>query len=129
MSSSFASFPSVFGGNHDVLILRAETSQFRLHNIISVYLLLIVALTGEYSDGYIHAWDRTSAEHLFRLDASRDVIGGELTSFSWNRGSKEYMFATGTDQGQVHIWTQPYELDTSEPTSDSGVPPASEANE
>lgn len=39
------------------------------------------------------------------------------------------MFATGTDNGKINIWTLPIAdvPNTNEPTSDSGVPPASDA--
>lgn len=30
---------------------------------------------------------------------------GHLTAFAWNRGSEAWMFATGTHEGEVHIWT------------------------
>ncbi|KAI0092758.1 WD40-repeat-containing domain protein [Irpex rosettiformis] len=79
--TSFAALPSVFGGEHDHLVLRVATA------------------------GDIYVWDRDSAELLHRIQVSPD-IQSRITSLAWNRGlSSEYMFAIGTVSGTVHIWT------------------------
>ena len=30
---------------------------------------------------------------------------GHLTAFAWNRWGRDWMFATGTHEGGVHVWT------------------------
>lgn len=51
-------------------------------------------------------WDRDSAALIHCIQAP-DVLQGQLTSFAWNSGSSDYMFATGTHDGAVHIWSIP----------------------
>ncbi|KAI0699395.1 hypothetical protein BC835DRAFT_1412586 [Cytidiella melzeri] len=77
--TSFAALPSIFGGEHDHLVLRAGTV------------------------GDIYVWDRDSAALVYCLKAP-PILQGQFTSFAWNRGSDSYMFATGTHDGTIHIW-------------------------
>ncbi|KAI0699396.1 WD40-repeat-containing domain protein [Cytidiella melzeri] len=78
-TTSFAALPSIFGGEHDHLVLRAGTV------------------------GDIYVWDRDSAALVYCLRAP-PILKGQLTSFAWNRGSDSYMFATGTHDGTVYVW-------------------------
>ncbi|KAI0092759.1 hypothetical protein BDY19DRAFT_925993 [Irpex rosettiformis] len=90
-NTSFASLPSIFGGEHDHLVLRAGTV------------------------GDIYVWDRDSAALVYCIKAP-PILQGQFTSFAWNRGSGTYMFATGTHDGTVHIWAP----DTDECERDDG---------
>ncbi|KDQ58352.1 hypothetical protein JAAARDRAFT_34151 [Jaapia argillacea MUCL 33604] len=78
MTVDFAG-PSYFGGKDDQLVLCAGKA------------------------GDIHIWDRESGEllHYFRAHGS----GGDLTCIAWNQGLDTFMFATGTHDGLVKIWT------------------------
>lgn len=77
--TAFAGLPAIFGGTHDHLVLRAGTA----------------------SDIYV--WDRDTTSQLHRIQAP--VALGHLTAVAWNRGAADWMFATGTHEGEVHIWT------------------------
>ncbi|GJE84631.1 WD40 repeat-like protein [Phanerochaete sordida] len=77
--TAFAGLPAIFGGTHDHLVLRAGTA----------------------SDIYV--WDRDSTSQLHRIQAP--VALGHLTAVAWNRGARDWMFATGTHEGEVHVWT------------------------
>lgn len=78
--------------------------------------------------GDIYAWDRDSAALLHRIRmpaASKDI---KLTAFTWNRASaNNWMFATGTSEGAVHILSIPEKPASKAPsrsaTSDSPAPP------
>ncbi|EPQ52299.1 WD40 repeat-like protein [Gloeophyllum trabeum ATCC 11539] len=72
--------PSYFGGKDDQLIFCAGKA------------------------GDIHIWDRDSGELLHYLRASQGA-GGDLTSIAWNQGSDTFMFATGSHDGYLKIWT------------------------
>ncbi|KAI0773349.1 quinon protein alcohol dehydrogenase-like superfamily [Irpex lacteus] len=80
-STPFAAIPSIFGGEHDHLVLRVTTV------------------------GDIFVWERHSAIILHCIRAP-PTLRGCITSFAWNRGSANYMFATGTHDGTIHIWTE-----------------------
>ena len=56
--------------------------------------------------GDIHIWDRDSAAllHYIRPQA---LGGGDLTCIAWNHLSDPFMFATGSHDGAVRIWTAP----------------------
>lgn len=56
--------------------------------------------------GDIYIWDRDSAALIHCIKAPA-ILQGQLTSFAWNRGSSDYMFATGTHDGTVQIWSIP----------------------
>ncbi|KZT24894.1 WD40 repeat-like protein [Neolentinus lepideus HHB14362 ss-1] len=72
--------PSYFGGKEDQLIFCAGKA------------------------GDIHIWDRDSGELLHYLRAQQGA-GGDLTSIAWNQGSDTFMFATGSHDGYLKIWT------------------------
>jgi WD40 repeat protein len=54
-------------------------------------------------DGHIHIWDRESATLLHDIR----VPDGDLTGVAWNTSSDLPMFATGSHDGGVKIWTSP----------------------
>ncbi|KZT00504.1 WD40 repeat-like protein [Laetiporus sulphureus 93-53] len=74
--------PSYFGGKKDQLVLCAGKA------------------------GDIHIWDRESAALLHHVRAQ--ALGGDLTCIAWNRAMEQpFMFATGSHDGGVRIWTTP----------------------
>ncbi|KAH7907662.1 WD40-repeat-containing domain protein [Hygrophoropsis aurantiaca] len=79
--------PSYFGGKDDQLVLCAGKA------------------------GDIHIWDRESAALLHHVRAQA-IGGGDLTCIAWNHAAeKPFMFATGSHDGAVSIWTTPsYDL-------------------
>lgn len=73
---------SYFGGKEDQLVLCAGKS------------------------GDIHIWDRDSAALLHYIRPQ--TFGGDLTCVAWNHSTDEpFMFATGSHDGTVRIWTTP----------------------
>ncbi|GJE84621.1 WD40 repeat-like protein [Phanerochaete sordida] len=77
--SSFAALASVFGGENDGFVLRAETA------------------------GHIHIWDRDTATPLHFIHAPGSI--SQVTSLAWNTMANSLMFATGSLDGAVRIWT------------------------
>ncbi|KAI0948106.1 hypothetical protein AcW1_009704 [Taiwanofungus camphoratus] len=73
--------PSYFGGKNDQLVLCAGKA------------------------GDIHIWDRESAAILHHVRAQ--ALGGDLTCIAWNHAADPFMFATGSHDGAVRIWTIP----------------------
>ncbi|KAG1876395.1 quinon protein alcohol dehydrogenase-like superfamily [Suillus subluteus] len=72
--------PSYFGGKDDQLVLCAGKA------------------------GDIHIWDRDSAMLLHHVRAQ--ALGGDLTCIAWNHASDNpFMFATGSHDGAVRLWT------------------------
>ncbi|KAH7913231.1 hypothetical protein BJ138DRAFT_1223683 [Hygrophoropsis aurantiaca] len=74
--------PSYFGGKDDQLVLCGGKT------------------------GDIHIWDRESAAllHYVRPPA----LGGDLTCIAWNHATDNpFMFATGSHDGTVRIWSTP----------------------
>ena len=55
--------------------------------------------------GDIHIWDRESGSLLHHVRAQ--VLGGDLTCIAWNHAHDTFMFATGSHDGAVRIWTTP----------------------
>jgi len=55
--------------------------------------------------GDIHIWDRESASYLHHIRAS--ALGGDMTCIAWNPVADPFMFATGSHDGTVQIWTSP----------------------
>jgi len=53
--------------------------------------------------GDIHIWDRESASYLHHIRAP--VLGGDMTCIAWNPAADPFMFATGSHDGSVQIWT------------------------
>lgn len=94
--------PSYFGGKDDQLVLCAGKA------------------------GDIHIWDRESGALLHHVRAQ--TVGGDMTSIAWNQAADPFMFATGSHDGAVRIWTtttgsqqaSPYpEVHLSMPATDS----------
>ncbi|OJT12118.1 hypothetical protein TRAPUB_11343 [Trametes pubescens] len=73
--------PSYFGGKSDQLVLCAGKA------------------------GDIHIWDRESGTLLQHIRAQ--TVGGDLTCIAWNHAWDTFMFATGSHDGGVRIWTTP----------------------
>lgn len=72
--------PSYFGGKDDQLVLCAGKA------------------------GDIHIWDRDSAVLLHHVRAQ--ALGGDLTCIAWNHAlDNPFMFATGSHDGAVRLWT------------------------
>ncbi|KAF8496482.1 WD40 repeat-like protein [Russula emetica] len=55
--------------------------------------------------GDIHIWDRESASYLHYIRAP--ALGGDMTCIAWNPAADPFMFATGSHDGSVQIWTTP----------------------
>jgi WD40 repeat protein len=51
-------------------------------------------------------WDRDSANIIHHI-RTNSVGGVNLSCLSWNHGSEEFIFATGSQDGSVQIWTDP----------------------
>ncbi|KAL0577193.1 hypothetical protein V5O48_004791 [Marasmius crinis-equi] len=92
--------PSYFGGKNDELVLCAAKS------------------------GDIHIWDKESGSLLHHVRSS--ALGGDLTCIAWNPAAEDpFMFATGSHDGTVRIWTKP-PSDSSEPNfTDIPIPRSS----
>ncbi|TFK38155.1 hypothetical protein BDQ12DRAFT_631389 [Crucibulum laeve] len=74
--------PSYFGGKNHELVLCAGKA------------------------GDIHIWDRESGSLLHHVRAQ--AHGGDLTCIAWNHAAEEpFMFATGSHDGGVRIWSKP----------------------
>ncbi|KZV75898.1 WD40 repeat-like protein [Peniophora sp. CONT] len=54
--------------------------------------------------GDIHIWDRESGALLHHIRA-QNFGGGDLTCIAWNPAADPYIFATGSHDGAVRIWT------------------------
>ncbi|KAI0821946.1 WD40 repeat-like protein [Trametes gibbosa] len=79
--------PSYFGGRSDQLVLCAGKA------------------------GDIHIWDRESGTLLHHIRAQ--TVGGDLTCIAWNHAWDTFMFATGSHDGGVRIWTTPSHITAS----------------
>ncbi|CAL1699128.1 unnamed protein product [Somion occarium] len=86
--------PSYFGGKNDELILCAGKA------------------------GDIHIWDRESGALLHHIRAQ--TLGGDLTCIAWNHAHDSFMFATGSHDGAVRIWTAPDAPSIDEPYPSRG---------
>lgn len=62
-------------------------------------------LTDTSLAGDIHIWDRESGTLLQHIRAQ--TVGGDLTCIAWNHAWDTFMFATGSHDGGVRIWTTP----------------------
>ncbi|KAJ7742718.1 WD40 repeat-like protein [Mycena maculata] len=79
--------PSYFGGRNDELVLCAGKA------------------------GDIHIWDQESGTLLRHIRAQAQQ-SGDLTCIAWNHAAEDpFMFATGSHDGAVRIWTKPEEVD------------------
>ncbi|KAJ7634736.1 hypothetical protein FB45DRAFT_989512 [Roridomyces roridus] len=75
--------PSYFGGRNDELVLCAGKA------------------------GDIHIWDQESGTLLRHIRAQAQQ-SGDLTCIAWNHAAEDpFMFATGSHDGAVRIWTKP----------------------
>ncbi|KAH9952076.1 WD40 repeat-like protein [Amylocystis lapponica] len=81
MPTEFAG-PSYFGGKSDQLVVSAGKA------------------------GDIYVWDRRSAVLLHHI-RGQDLAGSYLTCVAWNSAAESFMFAAGTYDGAVRIWTIP----------------------
>ncbi|KAJ8474163.1 hypothetical protein ONZ45_g16045 [Pleurotus djamor] len=82
--------PSYFGGKNDELVLCAGKA------------------------GDIHIWDTESGSLLHHVRSQ--ALGGDLTCIAWNHAATDpFMFATGSHDGGVRIWTRPPDTPTPEP--------------
>lgn len=62
----------------------------------------LVLCAGKAGDIYI--WDRDSAILLHTISAQ--ALGGDLTCLAWNQAVEDvFMFATGSHDGAVRVWT------------------------
>jgi WD40 repeat protein len=68
--------------------------------------------------GDIHIWDQESGALLHLIRAQ--THGGDLTCIAWNNAADDpYMFATGSYDGGVQVWTRQQQADNApecEPT-------------
>lgn len=53
--------------------------------------------------GDINIWDRETTAFLYAIQMPAHI--GHLTALAWNHGAEEWMFATGTHDGRVFLWT------------------------
>lgn len=53
--------------------------------------------------GNVHVWDRDTATLLHLIHAPDSI--GQVTSLAWNTSLHSLMFATGSLDGAVRIWT------------------------
>ena len=93
--------PSYFGGKDDQLVLCASKGEFFRcqHVMLFIY--------SQCEAGDIHIWDRESGALLHHIRAQ--ALGGDLTCIAWNPAAEPFMFATGSHDGGVRIWTSPPE--------------------
>jgi WD repeat-containing protein 26 len=76
--------PSYFGGKNDQLVLCAGKA------------------------GDIHIWDQESGSLLHHFRAQE--LGSDLTCIAWNHAAEDpFMFATGSHDGAIRIWSKPPE--------------------
>lgn len=60
-----------------------------------------------WAAGDIHIWDQESGTLLRHIRAQAQQ-SGDLTCIAWNHAAEDpFMFATGSHDGAVRIWTQP----------------------
>ncbi|KAF6743642.1 hypothetical protein DFP72DRAFT_1020164 [Ephemerocybe angulata] len=72
--------------------------------------------------GDIHIWDRESATPVHAIRATK-VHGGDLTCIAWNPAAEDpYMFATGSHDGGVRVWTRPPDEQDPTHTADFALP-------
>lgn len=101
---------SYFGGKNNELVLCAGKGDKGFYHIVFASIISIVVA------GDIHIWDQESGAllHLIRTQAH----SGDLTCIAWNHAADNpYMFATGSHDGGVRIWTKiPEEPPFTDPT-------------
>lgn len=68
---------------------------------------LLAILTRRRTAGDIHIWDQESGTLLRHIRAQAQQ-SGDLTCIAWNPAADDpFMFATGSHDGAVRIWTEP----------------------
>ena len=82
-------------------MLEKVNPHFR-RNGLSMKILLMCSFIYRTA-GDIHIWDRESGASLHHVRAQ--VVGGDLTCLAWNPTADPFMFATGSHDGAVRIWT------------------------
>ena len=90
---------SYFGGKNNELVLCAGKGDKGFYCIVFTSIILIMVA------GDIHIWDQESGAllHLIRAQAH----SGDLTCIAWNHAADNpYMFATGSHDGSVRVWTK-----------------------
>ncbi|KAJ7640774.1 hypothetical protein DFH06DRAFT_1477707 [Mycena polygramma] len=96
--------PSYFGGTNDELVLCAGKGAFTFFECSD----LTDNATPRFSAGDIHIWDRETGALLRYIRAAEE--SRDLTCVAWNHAVKNpFMFATGSHDGGVRIWTEPKE--------------------
>ncbi|TFK73519.1 WD40 repeat-like protein [Pluteus cervinus] len=94
--------PSYFGGKNNELVLCAGKA------------------------GDVHVWDQESGALLHHVRSQ--ALGGDLTCIAWNHAAEDpFMFATGSHDGAVRIWTKAPEDRATSPTSEDELPPRSQS--
>ena len=93
--------PSYFGGKDDQLIVCAGKGRPPLRWLIDELFANVLFIF--HTAGDIHIWDRESGALLHHIRAQ--VVGGDLTCVAWNPLADPFMFATGSHDGAVRIWT------------------------
>ena len=103
--------PSYFGGRNDQLVLCAGKGQLPS----STLNLSHPGGADLVPAGDIHIWDRESGTLLHHIRSQ--TVGGDLTCIAWNHAWDTFMFATGSHDGGVRIWTSPALMSGSEDNS------------
>lgn len=102
---SFAG-PSYFGGKNDELVICAGKGKLLFLEMLKLGAndpVIVLALDTPTA-GDIHIWDRESGALLHHVRGQS--IGGDLTCIAWNNAAEDpFMFATGSHDGGVRIWT------------------------
>jgi WD40 repeat protein len=95
--------PSYFGGKNDELVLCAGKGKFFSPRLVSWADASLGCAAGD-----IHIWDQESGTLLRYIRAAQQ--SGDMTCIAWNHAAEDpFMFATGSHDGGVRIWTQPSE--------------------
>ncbi|KAJ7359084.1 WD40 repeat-like protein [Mycena albidolilacea] len=95
--------PSYFGGKNDELVLCAGKA------------------------GDIHIWDQESGTLLRYIHAPQQ--SADMTCIAWNHAVEDpFMFATGSHDGGVRIWTQPEEDPPDTDEDENGAVPVRSAS-
>jgi len=77
--------------------------------------------------GDIHIWDRESASYLHHIPPP--ALGGDMTCIAWNPAADPFMFASGSHDGTVQIWTTPRMPPGNSSSRPAPVTPLTEASE
>lgn len=73
--------------------------------VIVFAIIIVPACLDTTTAGDIHIWDRETSVllHHFRTQD----LEGDQTCMAWNQAATPFMFATGSHDGAVRIWTTP----------------------